>query len=338
MTIEKTANGKYRARIYYKGIRKSVTGDTKKEAEQLGNLMLQAMTNEYRIYHETADTADLTIGEILDRYIDVFNGSPATKRGYLIIRRNRFQNYMNFAPTALGREDYQRMINEENCSAKTVKNAWGLVSTALRYFDYHVPKVKLPKAPQPVTYALDKSSIPTFLKKVKGTNIEVPVLLGLSSLRRSEILGLTWSSYDPVKQKVFVRGAVVPDEDGYLTYKETNKNESSTRLVDITIPRLNELLTKGKKKHHPDTRIVLIHPDTLRKRIDRICDELEIPRIGIHGLRRTYVSLCFQNGLPEEYVMSQGGWRDFQTMRKHYRKLQAEEENAYSDKLREMWK
>ena len=43
--------------------------------------------------------------------------------------------------------------------------------------------------------------------------------------------------------------------------------------------------------------------------------------MGVHGLRRSFASLCYHLGISEAVTMISGGWSDFRTMRKIYTKI-----------------
>lgn len=50
---------------------------------------------------------------------------------------------------------------------------------------------------------LDQDQIPVFLNAIKGDSIEIAAFLELSSLRRSEMLALTWDKVDFKKKSSF---------------------------------------------------------------------------------------------------------------------------------------
>ncbi len=92
---------------------------------------------------------DFTLGECLDIYIKRYDPvlSPSTAANYRSMRKTRFRDYMDIPVREI--KDWQAMVNKElkNVGEKTVRNAWGLVSAALRDSDQPVPQVKLPKVP-----------------------------------------------------------------------------------------------------------------------------------------------------------------------------------------------
>ena len=59
----------------------------------------------------------------------------------------------------------------------------------------------------------------------------------------------------------------------------------------------------------------------------------EKDRGGVHGLRRSFASLAYHLRWSELETMRVGGWSDFQTMRKIYTKLAAQDESEAARKM-----
>lgn len=164
---------------------------------------------------------------------------------------------------------------------------------------------------------MDPDQITIFVKAIKGSEIEIPALLGLSSLRKSEILALDWKHIDLANGVIRVEGAAVLDEHNNLVYKKTNKNKKSRRKIPIIQP-LKEALENQPVK---SGLIVKTYHNNLYKQINKICRESGLPEVGVHGLRRSFASLAYHLGFSEEMTMKIGGWSDIYTMRRIYTKL-----------------
>lgn len=276
-----------------------------------------------------------TLKAATDRYIESRRNvlSPATIRGYQIIKRNRFQSTMNRSLSDIDDSEWQTICNDEAklCQAKTLKNAWGFISSVIAETTGEAPpKVKLPQVILNDRPFLEPEQIRTFIDAVHGTSIEIPALLALSSLRRSEIMALKWENIDLKNGVIKVRGAAVPNEDHKLTYKRENKNASSARDVPIMISELLSALENEKK----NSGLVLTgSPNTILKRINKVCSENGLPKIGIHGLRHSFVSLAYHLAVPEKIVMEIGGWSDYQTMRKIYTHIAKSDVSRYADRF-----
>jgi integrase len=118
---------------------------------------------------------------------------------------------------------------------------------------------------------------------------------------------------------ITVHGAIVPGPSGPVA-KDQNKNRSSTRKVPIMIPRLSEALKACEKE---EGLVVPQAPCTLLGDVKRACRIAGITEVTAHGLRHSFASLCYRQGVNERQTMSWGGWSDYHTMHKIYIRLAA---------------
>lgn len=262
---------------------------------------------------------DMTLRELLNSYIEKYRPvlSPVTIRGYCTIRDNRFAGYMDRKLRDI--KDWQKVINDEIgvCSAKSVKNAWSLVRAALVNAKQPAPEVTLPQIVPNRRPFLAADEIRRFVAAVHGSKYEIPILLGLHGLRRSEIAALTWDRVDLKAGVIRVEGAVVPDENGRYVYKQTNKNAASRRQVPIMIPELRAALENVSESDRTGP-VMTCNIKTIYKVVNRICEREELPLIGTHGLRHSFASLGHFVGVPSDEMQVLGGWSDAGTMKKIY--------------------
>ena len=274
----------------------------------------------------------VTLEKAIDNYIEVRSNvlSPSTLVGYKSVKKNRFKSVMQCPVADIN--DWQSVINAEAaiCSPKTVKNAWGLIRPAIEAAGVDIPKVKLPQLVPKEPVFLTPEQISVFVAAVKGTPVEIPALLGLHSLRRSEIAALDWANIDLRKRIIKVSGAVVPGENWALVEKPTNKNSASTRTVPIMIPELYDAL-----KAVPDKsgKVVTCYISTIYDWVNKVCDENDLPRLGVHGLRHSFASLAYHVRMSEQAAMQIGGWSDYATMRKIYTHLSTQDINAAANSM-----
>lgn len=263
----------------------------------------------------------LTLDSILSRYISKYERtlSPSTIRGYEIIRKNRFKKYSNKSLKTI--KDWQKVIDDElaDVSEKTVKNAWGFVSVAMKDAGLAVPSVKLAKCPVRDMSFLEPDEIKLFLEAAKGDKAEVEMLLELHGLRESECMYVVRNNGIDLKRNVIhVLGSIVPDKDHKFVQKETNKNYSSTRTVPIMIPRLAELVQQYQESGE---EIPCHSASALLSHVHKTCARASVTDVGNHGLRRSFASLLFSLSVPSKQIQEWGGWSDSQTMNKIYIKL-----------------
>lgn len=267
---------------------------------------------------------DKTVREIVRDYIDAMpkDTSPATLRGYESIAANRFARVMDKRP---GRIDWQAAIDAEQTSPKTVRNSWGLIASSLRAAGLTVPNVRLPKSTSAARPFLEPDEILRVLPLLEGRKYEIPALLALHSLRRSEIMALDYKDIDLNAKTISVHGATVQNRQNKMVYRARTKTKASTRIVPIMIPQLEDAIRRIGKTSGP---VWAEAPSGLYRMMGRICKQLDIPNVGAHGLRHSFASLAYHLGMSELEAMEIGGWSDYSTMRKIYTHL------ARADRLR----
>lgn len=315
------------------GVSIPITGETEAECTNKAILIkAKHKTGEKKVQKKKKD---LTLSEVIDNYIDKYENvlSPSTICGYATIRRNRFPDYMD--KSVLKIKDWQRMINKEleTKSEHTVKNAWGLISAALKDSGYDVPSVKLAEVPIKEMPFLDTDEIKKFLKAAKGDDCELEMLLELHGLRKSEVMAVIKNNqFDLKHNTIIVSGAIVPDRNFKRVEKATNKNKTSTRTIPIMIPRLKVLLKEYEKQKKTPT---LHSSSTMSRHVHNVCKAAGITDTSNHGLRHTFASLCYSQGLSERATMELGGWSNPDTMHRIYIRLSQRDkkkaQNAVAD-------
>lgn len=259
-----------------------------------------------------------TLTQAIDDYIEARRNilSPATIRGYQSIKKNRFQTMMKRDIFDVTPEQWQRAVNLEAklVNAKTLTNSWRFIASVIAETTGQRLNIRLPQIIPAERPWLTPEQIPKFVAAVKGDRAEIPALLALSSLRRSEIVGLRWSDVDLAAGVLMVNGSAVPDENHKIVYKRETKNVTSRRTVPI-IPPLQEALENTTP--HGEF-VVPYHPATIMNQVNRVCENNGFPKVGLHGLRHSFASLAYHLGMPEKVAMEIGGWADDQTMHKIY--------------------
>ena len=316
------SDGRWTGQLMVDGKRISVYGKTIEDYE------LNARATKAGLIAAKDEPPKFTLVDIIDKYIAANENvlSPATLRGYSTIRNNRFASYMDQDISGIS---WQAMVNDEakKCSPKTVKNAWGLVSASMNHAGYSMPSVNLPMVTPKDELYLDYEQIQLFMAEIKDKPGELAALLGLHSLRESEILAL--KANDIRDGYIHVDKAMVPNANQVYVLKHTTKTQLSTRDVPIMIPRLLEIL--------PEPSENMLCPEkgqTIRKRINRACKRIGLPEVGCHGLRRSFASLCWHLKIDERTVMQLGGWSNMATVHKHYIKLSKKDTNPEIEKLK----
>ena len=316
-------SGNWFIRMRLGGVSVPITAPSRKECIRIAELektQYRAITGKIK-----KPPKEMTLREAVERYINEYKGelSPSTVKAYKSYADHRFSGYI---AKPLGDIKWQQMIDTElkEVSEKTVKNAWGLVHSSLKFVGFPTPDVRLAQVPVSDRPFLLPDEIKPFCKALKGRPYEIAALIELHGLRLSEMKALTWDDIDLKHKTINVHGAYVNSVDGYVD-KPTNKNATSTRTVPIMIPQLESALKAVKNK---SGRVVTTHPSVLYEDVKRACKIAGVTSCGNHDLRRSFASLCFYMGIPERQIMEWGGWKDRQTLHRVYIKLSATMENA----------
>lgn len=321
----KLANGDYFIQLRLNGVSIPVSAPTKTECKAKAALI----KSEYKNGKRRIAKSDITLKQVVDAYIESRRKtrSPATVRGYVMTMKHSFEDYMKLPAASI---DLQKMIDDEtekDVSSKTIINAWGIVRPALKAAKIEVPdNLSLPTVVKHEHSFLEYEQIKPFMKAIEGKDFEISALLGLHSLRRSEIYGLGWDKIDLEKATISVHRALVLNEKGDYIVKNYGKTDTSRRVIPIMIPRLTELLKVAKEERQPVVSQAL---NSLYVMVNRSCRNAGLPEIGAHGLRHTFASLCFHLDVPAKICAQLGGWHDTRTVERIYTHISAGDRDEY---------
>lgn len=313
----KLPSGAWFIQLRLNGVSVPVTAPSAKECKRSAELIKAEHRAGKRVF--SVAPSDLTMRKAIDAYIQHREKklSPSTIRGYRIIQKCRFQEYMDTPIKNI--KSWQSVYDSEidRLNAKTLKTSFSFLRTVYKF---------VMKRPAPIVDMIEPISnerpflsaeeIPLFLDAVRGDHAEIGALLAMMSMRCSELLDLEWEkNINLEKGLITIRGATVPDEDGKLVHKDANKNKASRRTIPIFIPQLREALEAVEAKQG---KVIDYTPNGLYKAINRVCEKAGVPKVGIHGMRHSFASLCVHFQIPEKTAMAIGGWSDYKTMRKIY--------------------
>lgn len=334
---KKMSSGNYFIRLRLGGEEICITEPTEKECIR----QAQFIKSEYMAgkREKKTEQESITLSAACERFIErrINTLSPSTIRGYRYIVKHRFQDLMERDVYTITESDWIIACNKQSAltSPKTTKNAWAFISSVLkRELNISPPNVTLPQIPPNERPFLSAEQIQVFVEAVKGDPVEIPALLALSSMRRSEICALRWENVDLKNRLIHIQGAAVYDESDLLVQKKTNKNQSSSRTIPIMMNELHAALSAAQK---PDGLVVTGYPDNIRVRINNLCRKNDLPLVGIHGLRHSFASLAKHVGMPEQLTMQIGGWSDYQTMRKIYTHISQKDADSYKNAMSDFY-
>lgn len=331
-TARKQPSGKWMIRVYShsengKRVYKSFTADTKREAEYQAS---QYLMNRDRM----SSVRNWTLGEAIDKYIELKEPmlSPITIKAYKDMRKTCFQSIMDVPIDNLNSEVLSEAVQAEMVrplatrkgtpSAKTVRNAYGLISSTLsRYLPDRVYRVDLPKSPRRIRTLPEPSDI---YKAVKGTRIELACLLSMwLSFTESEIRGLTKSKsidgdYITIREVMIRVG-------GKDVRKELAKTDTRTRRH-----RMPDYIKELIDAVDGDI-IVPFTPAMLYNDLQNCLKAAGIDPISFHDLRHINASVMAVLHIPDKYAQERGGWKTDNIMKTVYTEVFSSERQQVDD-------
>jgi integrase len=200
--------------------------------------------------------------------------------------------------------------NPRKISTKRLKNEYGLIRTVIHKYrkDIDFDEISLPKMVRKKRDLVEPKKI---MEIVKGTDIELPVLLAMwLSFTESEILGLT-KSKSLNGNVLTIAEVVVLGKDG-MVRKEIAKNEYRNRsheLPDYILDLINKV---------DGDIIVPLSPSRLYDKWVSTLKSNGLPHMSFHDLRHVNASVMALLNIPDKYAQERGGWKTDNIMKNVY--------------------
>lgn len=319
-------SGSWRVRTFVgiengKKIYKSFTAPTKAEAE--------LMATQYVIDKDKKKKrkSDNLFCDELSKYITSKEAvlSPATIKGYKNIERMLEKNYSDFYNMKISdieQEHVQEVINSltKTKSPKTVRNYHGLISSVIGS-NLNL-NTTMPQRVQPELYIPSDDEIKALVKAVKDTELEIPVLLGaFCMMRRGEICGLSLSDIKGTTIHVHHSLVLGPDKKWYLKAPKTESSDRYIEAPQFVIDRIKEV-----------GHITTYNPHSLTIAFERALKKNGINHFRFHDLRHYSASIRHALGIPDAYIMADGGWSSDKVLKAVYRHAMDDRKKEMSDK------
>ena len=304
---------------------KSFTAPTKKEAEYLAA--------DYYANKKTstaATAANITLSEAIRLYIDSMSNilSPSTICGYEQIYRLRLKSIMHMPLSKLTNNTIQIAINEEtlHLQPKTVRNISALLSSVLKKYNPNfVYKVILPQKTKHEMSIPTQEQMRLILDDVKGTEMELPLLLAAClGLRRSELLGLKWENVDFNKCTIKIDTAVVTGI-GAKKFEKAPKSIAGYRTLSVPENIMQKL--KDAKEKATNKNVVTLTGEAIYGRFDHILKRLNLPHFRLHDLRHYYASVLLAMGIPNKYAQQRMGHSTDNMLKNVYQHIMEDTKN-----------
>lgn len=325
MKAQELPSGSWRVRITIDGKTYSFTAETEDEAIYKASAFKTGR-------EKFQKPKDKSVFQCVKEYIESKENllSISTIRGYYIILDNALTQIENVKLCNLSEKVLQQWVNANaaNYSAKSLKNQFGLVTSALKQekiqLDYN--KILLPKVESKEPLIPDEKQIGQILRIVNGTSVEIPVTIAVTlGLRQSEIAALKWADYNG--EMLNIHSAKVPDKTHKYVYKDTTKSKASKRKLEVE-GILKERLDRAERKSE---YISTLNPKSVIQTFHSLCKRNGLPCFTMHALRHAYASEMLAMGVPDKYAMQRMGHSTPNMLKKVYQHL-------YEDKQKEISK
>lgn len=313
MKIEKRSKG-YRIQPTINGKRYSITFNRKPTQIEIAD--------EIRKIKDRVN-GRVTFCEASEAYINARMNtcSPSTIKEYLGTLERLTEAFKEKSIDEITQNDVQKEINflAATRSPKTVRNYHGFISAVLAEFrPQFVLKTKLPMNIRKEPYVPSKEDIDAILEVARDTQYEVPILLGLCSLRRGEICALDMSDIDFENHIVHITKDMVLNSSNEWVIKPP-KTPTSVRDVPLPDVVIDAIKRNGLYKGHPNSITCWMRKTE---------EKLKIKHFSLHKTRHYFVSKAHDRNISDEIIMKAGGWSNPNVMIKNYRHAQGETQKA----------
>lgn len=204
-------------------------------------------------------------------------------------------------------------------------------------------KVDRPKKNDYQPVFLDAAELKKVFEVVKGTRLELPVLVAaFYGLRRGEVCGLRWQAIDFVRGTITINHTVTTimiDGKTEIIAQDSAKTKSSMRTLPLVgsfreyfmevlaAQELNKKVCGNCYNYEYDGYVFVdelgerINPDYLTSGFPKLLEKHGLKRMRFHDLRHSCASLLLANGVPLKQIQEWLGHSDFSTTANIYAHL-----------------
>ena len=327
----KTPSGRWQARYvdHYEvdknGKRKIVLGSVTADTADA------AIREAQKLQNTGKESDSLTVSFVIANYIKSKEAvlSPSTLRAYRSLEKHAYNSISSKTLSKLTGTALQVWVSEYSSthSPKAVRNAHALLSSSVKLFDKTIDmSVTLPQKRPPELYTPTDEDVKNLLTYISGTDLEKAVILAaLGTLRRGEVCALT---YDDISgNTVRVNKSMVELEGGGTAVKSPKTSQS---IRTVTLPP--EAIAIIMRNHTPGERVVKLSPTGISNAFPDALKKAGLPSFRFHDLRAYSASIRHALGIPDQYIMKEGGWKSDNTLKAIYRRTMADKEEQFEER------
>lgn len=318
------------------------------------------------------NSSDILFIEYLFYWLEIIkcNVEASTFTSYRQIANNHIKKYFTKNPIKLVdlsvihiQNFYNELMTKCNLSANTVIHHHALIRKCLDYaFKMDIipsnpaDKIQRPKIEQFISSFYTESELNTLFEKSKNDPLELIILItAFYGLRRSEVLGLQWDSFDFENKTITIKHTVtITNTEGNnrkIEGKDRTKNKSSYR----TLPLFDNIATKlleFKEKQESfkkafgntynkqfleyvfvNTQGKIIRPDYVTQHFSILLENIGLKHIRFHDLRHSCASLLLAKGIPMKSIQEWLGHSNFSTTANLYAHLDSNSKKKSAEVL-----
>lgn len=292
-----------------------------------GKAEAERMAAEYLLSHKSSTSDSYTLREAMENVIAMKRNilSPSTMRTYKSLIKTAYPSIIDCKIDAIENKDIQRAMNDLALvsSPKHVRNAYGFFTSAVSaYYPEKRYTVNLPQRVEPNTYTPTDDEVGKVIKYFKDHDHEMlkaVYLAAFGTLRRGEICAAEASDIEG--NDLYVHRSMV--YDGQEWVMSTTKTEKSTRFVRLPDFVIKEMPKEGK--------LVSVNPTVITNRFIKAVKACGVKKFRFHDLRHYAATIMHTLGIPDQYIMRQGGWSSDAVLKRVYRGTMSDYEEKFAD-------
>ena len=334
---------------------KAVKGNKKK-----AQIELEKIKDNFQkeINTETPVEASLKFIDYMKKWLKMMQSSlkETTYLGYKKVIFGRMTTYFDEKDITLTNikphhvQEFYQYLTDEGLSGNTILHYHANIRKALQYAvktdlisTNPADKIVKPKKEPYIADFYSKEEVKTLLNAVKGTKLEIPVVIACYyALRRSEVLGLRWSAIN-IESKVITINHVILDvsENGQkkIIKRDTPKTKSSIRTLPL-VPFMEEYFKELKQRQEENKKLCkgsygteyleyvcvdplgdIITPEYVSHQFTKMLKTRKLRKIRFHDLRHTCASVLLDGGVDMKEIQLWLGHSNYSTTANIYAHL-----------------
>ena len=295
---------------------------------------------------------DPTFGEIFkewnDRRLSLNKISAATHQRNTQVYNRHFSIFGNKTIKSISPEDVEDFLEEQipqhKLKAKAFSNLKCITRGTLKYakkkklINFSVIdtfdelevsdkdfSVKINTFDEEVFNETEMQMVIEYLESKKKTLLSLGILLMfVTGVRIGELSAFEWEDWDECAFHIYRTETRYKGDNGIYQYEIKEYPKTPAGLRSVVIPPHCLWIVKEIRKLNPFGKYVFekngirIKTYSFRKKLYRICDELNIKKKSPHKIRKTYASILLDNQIPEKNVIELMGHTDIECTKKYY--------------------